>query len=82
MVACNIPFSHLESRTAAIYLVKGMRPILPEHCPVWLGKLVVACNAQAPEARPTFEEIDDALQGLAMVDENMCAAHRGARISP
>ena len=42
-------------------IVEGLRPMVPPHSPDWLAKLMAACNAHLPEARPSFAAIHAAV---------------------
>jgi len=70
MTACEIPFALHSSRQAATLIVEGLRPTVPSHCPEWLAKLMAACNAHVPEARPSFDAIHAALVAPADTNAN------------
>lgn len=74
MVAGEVPFAHVAPAAAAFHMAQGARPALPKTCPQWLAKLMITCNAQQPEARPTFEQIDHALHGPSVTDEASLSA--------
>ena len=68
--ACEIPYALHSSRQAAMLIVEGLRPMVPPHCPDWLAKLMAACNAHLPEARPSFAAVHSALNDPAASDAN------------
>jgi len=70
MTACEIPFAMHSSRQAATLIVEGLRPTVPAHCPDWLAKLMAACNAHVPEARPSFDQICAVLLAPSETDSN------------
>lgn len=66
--ACEIPYALHSSRQAAMLIVEGLRPMVPPHCPDWLAKLMAACNAHDPEARPSFATIQAVFENPASSD--------------
>ena len=56
-------------------IVEGLRPMIPPHCPDWLAKLMAACNANLPEARPSFAAVHAAMNDKSASDArglNLC----------
>ena len=68
IIACEIPYAIHSSRQAATLIVEGLRPTVPAHCPDWLTKLMAACNAHLPDARPSFAAIHHAFAGPAATE--------------
>jgi len=66
--ACDIPYALCSSRQAAMLIVQGLRPTVPPHCPDWLARLMAACNAHVPEARPSFAAIHATLSAPSATD--------------
>jgi len=52
----NVPYCEVEGRVRQ-KVKEGLRPVLPESCPLYLSDLLQRCWAKNPEERPSFEEI-------------------------
>merc|ERR1712054_24764 len=64
------PYSQAQFRdmfsTQIMYMVlnEGLRPAIPEDCPLHLKQLIERCVHAVPENRPSFNEIEGYLQEL------------------
>ena len=65
IVTQDLPFSYVKSdRLAMLELIQQKRPVLPSsdaECPPYLRCLIIACWAEEPHERPSFQEIRQAL---------------------
>lgn len=60
-----IPYSELTPLQAAVGVVqKGLRPQIPQHCPLQLVSIMGACWRQTASERPSFSELLAQLQEL------------------
>jgi tRNA A-37 threonylcarbamoyl transferase component Bud32 len=63
LVTGLVPFHDMTPVQAAFAVVnKNARPVLPDHCPVVLRRLMQHCWSANPEKRPDFNEIVNTLE--------------------
>ena len=55
-----------------------MRPIIPQHCPVYLAHLMHACWARNPTSRPEFVDIARTLHGMLEAEKQNADSRRQA----
>ena len=64
LVTLELPFKDGTDKRAMVDAVNGKRPSLPEsdsECAPFLRRLITACWDADPKARPSFQEINIAL---------------------
>eukprot|EP01135_Chromosphaera_perkinsii_P005347 Nk52_evm28s343 gene=Nk52_evmTU28s343 len=63
------PYKSLTAAAIVSKVKQGHRPSIPPDCPAELNSLIKACWEQAPEKRPTFENILSMLGSLVFPSE-------------
>jgi len=61
----QIPFQGMNGVQVSVAVVtQGLRPSLPDDCPVEISKLVTDCWDANPDLRPSFEEISSRIKSM------------------